>query len=239
MRIYYLSFQTTNEQIAQARDKLVVRLALHRWRSRTAARRDLYQRVATLSDSRRLKAALQVWHARHRERKQLKWRQDMRTRMKVVRDHHDHLLKKDVWAKWKLAFRGYLAHQHYSQQLLIRFHDKWRQKLVKFDRMDATADTFAAGKEKSLVRKYWNMWERAVSARRAERVTIERVDMRILASAYDVWKRRLHENRVADALYDRLVMRRALRAWKTSFRSVQVRTVGLGHNSTAANPRHV
>lgn len=82
----------------------------------TAQRRELHQRVATLSDNRCLKGALDLWRVRLKERRQVQWRQDMRTRMKTVRDNHDLKLKKDAWAKWRQSHRSHIAEQHFSEK---------------------------------------------------------------------------------------------------------------------------
>jgi protein SFI1 len=181
-----------DEKIAQARENLVVRQALHRWRTLTASRRDLYQRVAATADNRRLRAALHVWHARLRERKQLKWRQDMRARMKVVRDKHDHQLVQDAWAQWRQAFRLRMSEQRYYQSLAMRFYKKWRLKLHQVDSLENKADHFVAIREKRQAARCWDLWKREMGLRRAESMLVESVGLRIMFSAMETWKRRMY-----------------------------------------------
>ncbi|KAI0693271.1 hypothetical protein BC835DRAFT_1354288 [Cytidiella melzeri] len=207
---------TTNEQISQARDNLIVRLALHNWRTRTAARRELYRRVAVLSDGRRLKAAVQLWRVKLRERKQTQWRNDMRMRMKTVRDRHDMKLKKDAWAKWRQSYRSHISEQHYSQKLVLRLYQKWRMKSVKVDRLEGAADQFVAARMKLQKERCWDLWRRSIEMRKAEAAMAERVGLRILSNVMDAWKSRMRSKQLADEHYDHLVVKRMFGRWQSA-----------------------
>lgn len=170
---------------------MIVRLALHNWRAKTAQRRELYQRVAKLSDGRRLEAAVQLWRVKLKERKQAQWRNDMRMRMKTVRERHEMKLKKDAWAKWRQSYRSHIAEEHYSQKLVLRFYNKWRTKLVKLGRLEDAADSFVARRAKLQKERWWDLWKKEMGVKNAERAMAERVGLRILSDAMDVWKRRM------------------------------------------------
>ncbi|KAI0934407.1 hypothetical protein AcV5_006256 [Taiwanofungus camphoratus] len=207
---------TTHEQIAQARDNLILRLSLHRWRQRTASRYELYQRISGLSDRRRLKAAFQLWKVRVKEKRHTDWRRSMRARMKTIRENREAKLKKDAWAKWRQSYRSHLSGQHYSERLVLRSFRWWRERLGKLDQLDAAADHFTYAQEEGLIEKCWDSWRRALDMHRTERVMAERVGLRIIGQAIDVWKQRLHCNRIADEFYDKIAVRRALGAWKAA-----------------------
>ncbi|KAI0093593.1 hypothetical protein BDY19DRAFT_989156 [Irpex rosettiformis] len=218
---------TTNEQISQARDSLIVRLALHNWRAKTAGRRELYGRVAQLSDSRRLKAAIQLWRVKLKERKQAQWRNDMRMRMKTVHDRHEMKLKKDAWAKWRQLHRSRIAAQQYSQKLVLRLYNRWKTKLVALDRLENAAGQLIARRGKAQKERCWEMWKREMGVRNAERDMAERVGLRILSNAMGVWKRRLFSNQLADDHYNGLVQKHVFRRWQ----SAQGRTTALEHKA--------
>ncbi|KAH9951317.1 Sfi1 spindle body protein-domain-containing protein [Amylocystis lapponica] len=212
---------TTHDQIAHARDTLVLRLALHRWRQRTAARLALIQRVTALADARRLRLALHVWHGRLREKRQADWRAAMRAKMKTVRDARDVKLRRDAWAKWRQAHRAHLAAQHCAQQLVRRAMRRWRARVAALDGLDAAAEHFVYAKEERAVERCWDMWRRALEMQRAEKVMAERVGLRVMSEVVEVWKKRLHDTHVADEVHDKFIMRRAVGAWKAARDRIQ------------------
>ncbi|GBE82341.1 hypothetical protein SCP_0407250 [Sparassis crispa] len=207
---------TTHEQITEARDHLILRIALQRWRERTAEHHELYKRVYELSNNRRLKLALHVWKTKLKEKKQANWRNDMRAKMKTVRENHETKLVKDAWAKWRQSYQSHLSGQQYSEKLVIRFLRRWKLRLGSLDQLDAAADHFIYAKEVEQVSKCWDMWRCTMEVRKAERTITERVGLRVMGDVMDVWRGRLHDNRVADGFYDVIVVKRALGAWKAA-----------------------
>lgn len=184
--------QTTHEQIAQARDSLILRLALQRWRQRTAARQDLYVRVCTLSDKRCLKAAMDVWKTKLKEKKQADWRDAMRARMKTVRERREAKLLKDAWAKWRQSYQSHLSEQHYNERLVTRCLKRWRARLARLDQLDAAAEHLEYVRQERQVERCWDLWRRALDMRKRERVMAGRVDMRVVGQVVDAWRRRLY-----------------------------------------------
>ena len=136
-------------------------------------------------------AALQVWRGRLRERKQLRWRQDMRARMKAVRDGHDRALVRGAYAQWRQAFRLRLAEQQYYRGLATRVFKRWRSRLVQMDQIEDRGDQLVALREKRQLARFWDLWKKEVAVRKAEGVMTESVGLRILATAFDAWKKRL------------------------------------------------
>ncbi|THH32104.1 hypothetical protein EUX98_g2082 [Antrodiella citrinella] len=212
----YQWISTTNEQIAEARENLVLRLAIHKWRTRTAGHKDLYDRIATLSDNRRLRLALQIWKAKLREKKQTQWRVDMRSRMKLVKDNHERNIVHDVWAKWKQGHQTHLSDQHFTTKLAIRFLTRWRTRLTGLDQLDAAGEHFVSVKESMTMERSWHVWRGAMHMTRTERTMADRVTLRVLSTAMQVWKNRMNQHQVADQVYDVAVLKRSLRSWKTS-----------------------
>lgn len=206
----------TTEQVADAHDVFVLRSALYKWRCLAASRRERYQRVATTADHRRLKAALHVWRARLRERKQLRWRQDMRARMKAVRDNHDRQLVRGAYAQWRQAYRLQLAEQQYYRTLAAQVFRRWRAKLVQVDQVENKGDQLVALREKRQVARFWDLWRKELALRRAESVMTESVGLRILAATFDSWRKRLHEVQQADDFHDHQLVKRAFRSWKAA-----------------------
>ncbi|KAI0361981.1 hypothetical protein OH77DRAFT_1388452 [Trametes cingulata] len=207
---------TTGEQIAEARDTLILRRALQHWRKRTAARRELHLRVAALSDRRCLKRAFHIWKLKLKEKKQIHWREDMRARMKAVRERDELRIKKDAWAKWRQSYLSHLSEHHFERMLVRRFFDHWKSRVRKLDELDAAAEHFVYAKEERAVERCWDLWRRATELRMAEKSIQERVDLRIMAAAMDTWKKHYRDYRVADEFHDVLVVKHALHRWKAA-----------------------
>ncbi len=182
-------FQTTGEQIADARDSLILRRTLQRWRQRTASRRELLLRVGSLSNRRLLKRFFQVWKLKHKEKKQVQWREDMRARMKTVRERDELRVKRDLWAKWRQIYLSRVSEQQLSRKVTAKFFNRWKSKLKQLDELDAAADHFIYVREEKVLDRYWESWRLAIELRRAEKSLKERVELRIMANAMDRWRR--------------------------------------------------
>ncbi|KII88582.1 hypothetical protein PLICRDRAFT_698940 [Plicaturopsis crispa FD-325 SS-3] len=207
---------TTNEQIGRARDTLVVRLALQRWRARTEAHLDLYERVTILANKRRLRSALSAWRTKFKHSRQIHWRNDMRAKMKSVREKREGKLRKDAWAKWRQSYRSHLSGLHYSERLVLRSFQRWKDRLTAIDRLEDAADEFTRRRELRIREECWMRWRKAADIGDAEKTVIERVGLRIMGNAMDAWRRRVHENHTADAFYDIVLKKKIIRSWKTA-----------------------
>ena len=163
------------------------------WRTRTAQRRELYTRIASLSDRRLLKRFYYLWKQKGRERKhhrkQLEWREDMRSRMRAVRERDELRLKKDMWSKWRQLYLSRIAEQQCARKVLARFFERWSARLRKLDELEAAADYFEHVQDEKLRSRSWDVWRHRTELRVAEKTVSLRVNLRILTTAMDVWRR--------------------------------------------------
>lgn len=164
---------------------------MQRWRSQTASELDLYSRVTILANNRCLRVALGAWRSRTKEKKQLDWRNDMRNKMKSIREKREITLIKDAWAKWRQSYRSHLSGQHYTERLILQFFQRWKRRLSEVDHLEATGDGFLNVKEHKDVERCWSYWRRAVELRNAEKSIAESVGLRIMGDVMDVWKQRV------------------------------------------------
>ncbi|KDQ61051.1 hypothetical protein JAAARDRAFT_191170 [Jaapia argillacea MUCL 33604] len=207
---------STNEQIAEARDHLILRIAVQRWRALTASRRELYLRVTKLSNNRKSRAAFNIWKSKLKEKRKEEWRQGMRNKMKSIREKRELKLKKDAWAKWRQLYRSHLSDQHYAERLVLRFYGKWKRKFVDVDHLEGAAEDFARLREEKGLGRYLGLWRRAVELRNAERAMRERVGLRVMTEVVDVWKGKIHSYHQADAFYDAVILKKFIRSWKAA-----------------------
>lgn len=181
--------QTTNQQIGKARDSLLLRLSLQRWRKLTASRHELYRCVTNLSDSQCLKSAIAQWKKKLKEKDQAKWRDEMRHKMKTIKDKVGLRLRKDAWAKWRQSYLSHLSSQHYAEHLLFRFYCCWKERLSRLDGLEEAADLHLEIVEQGCVGRCWNLWKRASDMRNAERELLQRVKLRLMGNAIDIWRK--------------------------------------------------
>ncbi|EMD38501.1 hypothetical protein CERSUDRAFT_153416 [Gelatoporia subvermispora B] len=212
----------TNQQIADARDDLILRRTLQRWRTLIAERHEIDRHVSGLSDARRLKTAFGLWKSKLKEKRQNDWRNAMRARMNLIRERRESKLRKDAWAKWRQSYQSHLSDQHFCRTILFRFLRKWRLRLATLEEMDAAAEHFELLQQDRQLERSWDVWREALDVRKAEKILGERVDLRIITQALDVWKKQLHEQRIADQFYDQIVIRHALGRWKNAKRHIRV-----------------
>ncbi|KAF8078011.1 hypothetical protein FPV67DRAFT_1403819 [Lyophyllum atratum] len=207
---------TTHEQIGEARDNLVLRLSLQRWRSATASRRDLYRRITSLSDTRYLRRAISIWRTRLREREQNKWRLGMRQKMKAIRDKRERKLRKDAWAKWRQLYRSHLSGQHYTQNLVHRFYYCWKKRLSAIVEYEEMADNAFLACQDRAIETYWNRWRNVRELRASEQIISERVGLRVMGEAMALWQKNLRKHAMATEFYQLSLMKKVIRSWKAS-----------------------
>jgi Sfi1 spindle body protein. len=123
------------------------------------------------------------------EKREAAWRYRMRMKMKAVRERREGKLRKDAWAKWRQSYRSHLSGQHYIERLVLRFYRRWKNKLSDVDRLKTITDEFSRVKDEGVIERRWNYWRRATEMRNAERIVLERVNLRVMGEAIDVWKR--------------------------------------------------
>ena len=182
------SNQTTNEQVAEARDNVIQSSAIRFWRNATALRLQMHDRAATFADSRHLRLALGVWKAKYKQKKQQLWRSEMRAKMKTVRERHDIKLIRDAWARWQQSHRALLSELQYNERIAARYLLRWKNALLKLDRMDSAADDFSRRIKGSAAQRAWKHWQKAIAVRDAEKTVTHKVSLRIKGKVMDLWK---------------------------------------------------
>jgi protein SFI1 len=149
----------------------------------------MHARATSFADARSLRFVLGVWKAKHKQKKQLQWRSDMRAKMKTVRERHDTKLIRDAWAKWQQSHRSFLSELQYNERIVARYFLRWKNTLLKLDRMDSAADDFSRRIKGSAAQRAWKHWQKAMAARDAEKTVAHKVSLRIKGSVMDLWKK--------------------------------------------------
>ncbi|KAG1782677.1 hypothetical protein EV702DRAFT_1232774 [Suillus placidus] len=217
--IWVLGYQwlaTTNEQVSQARDNVILGSSLRSWRNATASRLEMHARAASIADARCLRFALDVWGAKHKQKKQLQWRHDMRAKMKTVRERHEIKLVKYAWVKWQQSHRSLLNERQYNECIVARFFLRWKNSLLKLDRMDSAADEFSQRIKGSVAHRAWKHWQKAMAARDAGKTVAHKAALRIKGIVMNLWKKQTRERQTADAYRDVAILKRAISTWKTT-----------------------
>ena len=182
--------QATTAQIAHARDTFVLRVAIHKWQSALARRREEATQADARADTRRLKVALARWHAHLQERRKAAWRADMRMRMQTVRSLREAALRRDAWARWRQLYQSRLMQQRFAVSLVERYFERWKDRLQEMDAMKARADQVVVAREGNVVVRCWDSWVRAAELRSAEREVSERVGARVVRESMAFWRLR-------------------------------------------------
>ncbi|KAG6878740.1 hypothetical protein C0993_011555 [Termitomyces sp. T159_Od127] len=207
---------TTNVQIAEARDNLIMRIYLQQWRKVTLSRQDLYQRISVFSDNRSRRKFLAIWRRRLRGREQDKWRQDMREKMKIIRKKRELELCKDAWAKWRQLYRLHMLGHHYNERLVHRFYDRWKKRLSAIDQLELIADGALRASEEGIVLRFWDRWRTAGQMHSSERIISERIDWRLMRDAMSVWQKNMTDHSLATDFYQRKLVESSIRSWKAA-----------------------
>ena len=183
--------KTTNEQISEARDLLILRVAMQKWQVKLQERRERDERVTVMFGFRRLKWAVGMWRMKLQTKRQIQWRESMRSRMKIVRFNREKTQKNDAWAKWRRLHQSRLSTQIYSRHLISRFFSRWKGRLVAVDAAEDAGGALAQAFDNRRVSKLWHVWRRAGVLRATESLLTERVNLRVMSDAVATWKKRM------------------------------------------------
>ena len=145
--------------------------------------------AVALTNARCLRAALTLWKAKLKEKRQVAWRHDMRARMKTIRGTRDLKIQKDAWAKWRQSFRSHLSELQYSERIVLRFFLRWKSSLSKLDYLDTAAEQFYHRTACSAVVQTWKRWKRAFAISDAEKVVTAKIGLRVRRGVMQKWKK--------------------------------------------------
>jgi protein SFI1 len=191
--------------------------------------------AVTLANTHCLRAALTLWKAGLKEKRQITWRNDMRAKMKTIREKRDSKIQKDAWAKWRQSFRSHLSELQYNERIVLRFFLRWKSSVSKLDSLDIAAEQFYRRTTCSAVVQTWKRWKRALAVSDAEKAVTAKIGLRVGREVMQRWKKytyvhftntntrfwkptRLssYERQTAIGFYDVHVMKQAIRSWKTA-----------------------
>lgn len=145
--------------------------------------------AVTLANSRCLRMAVMLWKAKLKEKRQIAWRNDMRTKMKTIREKRDLKIQKDTWAKWRQSFCSHLSELQYNERFVLRFFLRWRSGLSKLDSLEAVADQFYRRTTCSAVVQTWKRWKRALAISDAEKMVAAKIGHRVCRDVMQRWKK--------------------------------------------------
>ena len=168
---------------------MLLRITLQRWSNELSSRQLLRERAVMILGRKRLKRFFDLWIDQLNRRRQEKWRQDMRMRMKVVRDKREARIKRGAWASWRHLYQLCLAAQKRKQHLIRVSLNRWRQRLDHIDRLDMLADETAQRGLKRLVMQNWARWKHVLGLSLSEKLFVERNVRKSLKSAMAMWRK--------------------------------------------------
>ncbi|CAA7271758.1 unnamed protein product [Cyclocybe aegerita] len=217
----YFWIKTTHQQIQEARDSLLLRVFMQRWGTRLASQRHLEGQLIARFMRRHLKRIFRTWQVKLGRKRQIAWRIEMRQKMKVVKNKSEFRVKKDVWMKWQQQLLARRAHEHYELGLLSRSLSRWKQTLVRIDDLDNIAEEFSRKTALEAVVRCWHYWKGSTILKHQGAIVSQRVDCRIMAEAFDVWRNRMAYIEVAETFRHKITQKRALSVWKMSINGLK------------------
>ncbi|KAF9053616.1 hypothetical protein BDZ89DRAFT_1056201 [Hymenopellis radicata] len=212
---------TTHEQIQEARENLLLRLYLQRWRDQLASHQQLLDNVAVVADRRRLKAAFSAWKKRLVSKQHANWRDSMRSKMKIVRKKQEQRLRKDAWSKWRQSYQSHLSDQHFNKRFVLRIYQRWKERLIAVDRLEDAADQVLETGIARVAETCWNHWRRMAQLRIAERAISQRVGYRLKRQVMTQWQKQMHDLYAADEYFDLCLLKNTIRKWKQAVADVR------------------
>ncbi|KDR81550.1 hypothetical protein GALMADRAFT_113988 [Galerina marginata CBS 339.88] len=218
----FLWVTTTNQQVGEARDRLLLERFMKCWQRHVVSRRACEDKLVNQFHKHAVKSFFKTWQAKLKQRQQTAWRNDMRQKMKLIKTKSEIRMKKHAWAKWRQHQLSRAADKHYELRLLVLHHSRWKEKLVHLDSLDMAADHFAEEGHLRILSRSWGRWKETSSLRHDENVMALRVDTRVMANIFDLWRKRLNQARLADAFSGNIVTKNAVHNWRKAINSLKV-----------------
>jgi protein SFI1 len=147
--------------------------------------------VATLADARLLRRVVAIWTTKLAERRQIRWRSDMRTRMKAVRERREQGQLVTAWTKWKLAVRARVAERVHDVQVLELAVGRWKGKMRRIREMENVAEAHDERGDMRAALKAWGRWRWMSEVRHREVALAEAVNRRVVRDMWIAWKKRM------------------------------------------------
>ena len=211
---------------------------MQKLQAKVQKRLEFHQQIYVVFESRRLKWAMDLWRTKLLAKRQIQWRDSMRTRMKVVRLNREKKLKNDAWTKWGQLHQSRRTAQHYSKRLLARFFSRWKGRLAGVDAVEDIGETLVQVHDSRRVSKFWHTWRRASALRATENLLAERVILRVMNDAMAMWKKRMYvflvlgypdltifprrDLAIAEEFKTKSIKLRALGSWRTARSRIRV-----------------
>ncbi|KIL69688.1 hypothetical protein M378DRAFT_156912 [Amanita muscaria Koide BX008] len=206
----------TSRQIDEARDSLIMRIFLQRWRKHLTSRQSLRERAMQVINTNHCKRFFDLWIARFKEKQREKWRHNMRTKLQTMRDKQGLRLLKDSWAKWRHLHRLRLAAHRFDGQLTATFFKRWKSRFWCIDKMETLADEAVQYGLQQLLIQNWTRWKRALQLSFSEKVLTEQVSLKILKNSLTTWRMRTADSQAARTFYHCALLKHSLKSWKAA-----------------------
>jgi hypothetical protein len=185
---------------------MLLRLSLHKWQDKLASRQRLDRIAIVFHDTRCLKTYFDHWQTGLDKKKKVKWREEMRRKLKILQGKRHAHLKKEAWHTWREAYMVRFASQNYERNLLSRMIGIWRKRLSNTFLLEDAADEFRASKRSNNMDRFFREWHRATQLRSIEKVMSHRAQLRMLSMVWERWRNQMcvscHENRLPHPNFD-------------------------------------
>lgn len=142
-----------------------------------------------LDDERRLWAFFEQWKKRSREKQQVKWRHDMRNKMKIIKDRHNLRILVDTWMLWHQKHQIRSAGEQYNQRVLLLAFLKWKESFRKMDMIEGKAEQLVILRDQRLLLRVWETWRAATRICSIEKGVVDRAHARIMWNTWMTWKK--------------------------------------------------
>jgi protein SFI1 len=164
---------------------------MQRWQTKLATRRIREDELVKQFDTCRARIFFKLWQAKLKHKRQIAWRNDMRQKMKIMKNRSDARIIKGAWKIWQQLHLEHRADTLYQSNLVIRYYSQWKEGLLKLDDMYNLADQFSESVQFALLKACFKRWTQTMNLRRDEHVMIQRIDRRIMTNSLDLWRKRM------------------------------------------------
>ena len=161
---------------------------MQRWHKRIQDRIQREDEQVRHFKSLQLRSLFSAWQNKLRAKRQIAWRNDMRQKMKLVKNKADERILRTAWKQWRRLQLASVAEAHYHSTLLTRHANKWKASLIRLDNLDNIADEFAANLHSRILETFWMRWKIHTSLRHDEQTMVQRVNARLMTNAFDRWQ---------------------------------------------------
>ncbi|CEH17358.1 Sfi1 spindle body [Ceraceosorus bombacis] len=206
-------------RVDRAHGQIILSKALRYWVKRRQAKEQALNAAGGVDKVRCLLGAWRVWRktcALRKEHRKEARVAELKSAWDAVTSKRDHRAKWRAWEEWRSRFLHRFAGRLREEHLVRGAYSMWNLALARSRRLKAVENEMSQTMMRNRLADSLHSWQKRLALRRAEAEASQRLDDRLVRSAFEAWRKQGELNVLATNFLALRVKRGAFKAWQTA-----------------------